>query len=147
MSSRIPIDLRELLAKLKFLSMIQSGNKVNTNTMSFVDSDSWYGAVRRALNHENRKVTLDFVNTTIDQTIEYVNKHEKSEFLELIINRLNAARVGISELLVTYREDPKFISNITVSLDNIDIQLSKYKHLIRGNERILMDSACGDQYV
>jgi len=135
-SNSIPVDLRELLVRLEFLSMNKRGNKINTNNMSFVSADSWFGCVKRAFNHENRKTSLQFIINTVDLTIDYINKYSTSEFLRIIINSLSTARIGICELATTYRNDPEIVSNLKVCLANIDIQLNKHKHLIKGNEEI-----------
>ena len=112
--------------------MIKRGYKINTNTMNFVDANSWFGSIRRMLGHENRRNTLDFVVRIVSLTIDMIDKYEKSSYLKIIINTLNSARVGISELASTYREDPEIVSNLKVCLQNIDIQLDKYKNLVKG---------------
>lgn len=131
-SKSIPVDLRDLLVKLEFLSMIKRGYKVNTSTMNFVDSDSWFGSLQRMLQHENRKTTLSYVTSTIDLAIDAIDKYSSSDYIKILINSLATAKLGISELSSTYREDPEIISHIKVCLANIDIQLDKYKHLLRG---------------
>ena len=138
-SNSIPIELRELLVKLNYLSMIPNSSKLNTNTMSFIKSDSVMGSLIRSYYHEDRNVSLEFVKQTISQTIKLINDYGKSDFLKIIINSLNTAKVGIIELLTTYRDDPKMIANIQVCLDEIDIQLTKYKYLIKGNEEIYIN--------
>lgn len=149
-SKTIPIDLRFVLVNLEFISMIKRGYKINTNTMNFVDANSWFGSIRRMLGHENRRNTLDFVVRIVSLTIDMIDKYEKSSYLKIIINTLNSARVGISELASTYREDPEIVSNLKVCLQNIDIQLDKYKNLIKGfdshqisSQLPPMSSGCG----
>lgn len=133
----IPVDLQDLLFKLEFLSKIQPGHKINTNIMGFVNADSWYGSLSRYLNHENREITINFINNIINLTIDSINKYCDSIFLAQIINRLNSARIGISKLDTTYRDDPKFSSKLAVCLTNIDMQLEKYKNLVRGCEELI----------
>lgn len=136
----IPVELRELLVKLNYLSMIPSSSKLNTNTMSFVKSDSFLGSFLRKYYHEDRNVSLEFIKQTIITTIKLINDYSKTDFLKILINSLSTARLGISELLTTYREDPKMIANIQVCIDEIDIQLNKHKSLIKGNESIYTDN-------
>lgn len=135
-SISIPVDLRELLVKLKFIAMIKRGIKINTHAMSFVNANSWIGALKRGLNHENRKVTLSFIIGTVDLTIDSINKYADSVFLRNIINCLNKAKIGIDEIITTYRNDPEIIAKLDVCRDNIDIQLHKYRHLIDGRDDI-----------
>lgn len=138
-SKTIPVDLRAVLVKLEFISMIKRGYKINTYSMNFVEADSWLGSIRRMLNHENRRNTLDFIVRTVSLAIDSLDKYEKSSYLKILINSLNTARIGISELASTYRDDPEIISNIKVCLANIDIQLDKFKSFIKGYDTLPID--------
>ena len=138
-SKSIPVDLNMILVKLEFISLIKRGYKINTNTMNFVDANSWSGAVRRMLSHENRKLSLDFITRTISSAIDAIDRYEKTSYLRILINSLNTARIGISELASTYRDDPEFVSNIKVCLASIDIQLNKFLNLVKGYETYPID--------
>lgn len=129
-SKSFPLELRKVLVDLEFISMIKRGYKVNINLMNFVDSASWIGSIKRTFYHENRKTTLEYIIKTVSQAIDFINKYSKSPYLKILVNSLNTARIGISELAGTYRDDPDFISNIKVCLTNIDIHLDKHKHLL-----------------
>lgn len=135
-SKIIPIELRSILVKLEFISMIKRGYKINTNSMNFVDADSWIGSLKRMFNHENRKNTLDFIVRTVSLSIDSIDKYQNSSYLKILINSLNTARIGIAELASTYRDDPEIVSNFKVCLANIDIQLDKYKSLIKGFDTV-----------
>lgn len=139
-ATSIPIDLQDLLVKLNFISMIQAGQKLNANTMSFSNNNTYLqmliASIRRTINVEDRNTTLNYLNDTINLTIDAINKYSDSEFLRNIINSLNAARIGISRLEATYQNDPGVISKLRVYLANIDVQLNKYRHLIQGCEEL-----------
>ena len=47
-SNSIPATLRDLLGKLEFLSMIETGKKPCMGDMTFVDGNSFWGALVRA---------------------------------------------------------------------------------------------------
>lgn len=127
----IPREIHDILVKLNFLSMIERGVKINTSTkLGFVNSDSWIGAFMRALNHENRRVTINFLENVIDTSITAIKNYSHTEFLKVIIEYLYKARAGIVNLECTYQGDPDFSSHIKVCLDNIDIQLNKHQNLI-----------------
>lgn len=127
----IPREIHDILVKLNFLSMIERGVKINTSTkLGFVNSDSWMGAFMRAINHENRRVTINFLENVIDTSITSIKNYANTEFLKVIIEYLYKARAGIVNLSATYQGDPEFSSHMKVCLDNIDIQLNKHQHLI-----------------
>lgn len=133
-SGSIPNELRDILTKLYFISMIERGIKINTNKLGFVNAESWVGSILRALGHENRKTTLNFINSTIDQSINSIRTYKDTDYIDILINSLNSARGGITNLTSTYHDDPEFYSSIRVCLANIDIQLEKYKNLISGDK-------------
>jgi len=127
-STSIPNDVREIIAKLYFIGMIKTGMKINTmGKLGFVNSESWYGALTRAINHENRKITLNFINNLIDLSIKAINTYNKTEFSHLLIRALSNAKTGILNLANTYNTDLDFYSNIKVCIDNIDMQLRQYQ--------------------
>jgi len=130
-SSSIPKEIRDILIRLNFLSKIKTGKKINTyGKLSVVDSDSWIGAFMRAISHENRQVTLNFIISIIDLTTTAIKNFSNTEFLRILINYLYNARSGIANLSSTYQGDLEFSSSIEVCLASIDMQLNKHKHLI-----------------
>lgn len=133
-NTSIPADLQDILIKLKFLSMIERGTKVNVNTMNFVRANSILGAVYRAYNHENRRSTYQFVKDIVDLSIETIGKYKHPILLERLIKALRSARVGIKELSSTYHDDPEMVSRIDVLLEKIDLQLKTFAHILTPDE-------------
>lgn len=132
----IPVDLGDILIKLRFLAKIQRGNKINVNSMDFVDANSLLGSISRAFHHENRNVTYMFINSVIDQAVTSLNQYgpkgylPNSIFQKMLVNGLYQARRGIAELSSTYRADPETVAKIEVCLEKIDLQLQKFRHLL-----------------
>lgn len=135
MNNSIPRGLQSLLTKLNFLSQITRGFKPCMSKMTFIDATSWFGAFQRSWNGESRKSLMAAVEQIIGETTEAINAHFDSEFLlRLIINALPDARLGVESLKTTYRDDPEIISRVSVQLTNIDLQLDKFRELIKGYE-------------
>lgn len=131
----LPNDLQNLIKKLDFLAMIKQNYKIDTKNNVLFDNNSWaVGELYKWWNRkaEDRFTTIDFIKKTIDETIIAISKYEKTEFIRYLINSLSSARIGISKLEITYRNDQNFISELSVIIKNIDIPLNNYKHLITG---------------
>lgn len=136
MNSSIPRRLQVLLTKLNFLSQITRGFKPCMSNMTLVDASSWFGAFQRSWQGESRKSLIAAVEQIVSETVEAVNEHADDEFLlRLIINALPEAREGVNSLKVTYRDDPEIIAKVGVQLTSMDLQLEKYRDLIKGYEK------------
>jgi len=131
----IPSTLRELLSKLEFLGMIERGQKPCMGDMTFVDGNSLWGALIRAFKGEGSKGMLAHINQIIEQTVEAVDEYKDTEFLPIIVNTLNKAKIGINNLGTTYNGQPAVTSKINVIIANINHQLRKHRHCIEPTKR------------
>jgi len=134
-TNSIPATLNDLLVKLNVLSMIERGKKVNMGSMDFVDSSSWWGALRRSLTGEGRKGLMVHINQIIQQAITAISEYKDTEFCGLIVNNLAQAKIGIQNLSTTYQTDPITVSQIKVCIDNINLQLEKNRSLLDGHQQ------------
>ena len=135
-SHSIPSTLRELLSKLEFLSMIERGQKPCMGDMTFVDGNSFWGAIMRAFKGEGSKGMLAHINQIVEQTVESVEEYKNTEFLSIIITTLHKAKIGIGNLCTTYDGQPAVTSQLKVIIANINHQLRKYKDCIETKKRI-----------
>lgn len=133
-TNSIPSTLNDLLVKLNVLSRIERGNKINMGTLSFTDSNSWWGSIQRSLNGEGRKSLMVHLNQIIQSAICAIAEYQKTEFCRIIVNCLAEAKIGIQNLIITYQSDPYIVAQIHVCLSNIDLQLEKNRHLLGGHE-------------
>jgi hypothetical protein len=117
--------------------MIQRGNKINVNSMNFVDANSLLGALCRSYRQENRNITYHFVDSVINNAVESLSRYGPKGYLpnptfqEKLVRSLYTARRGISELADTYRADPDTVSKLEVCIEKIDLQLGRYQHLLQ----------------
>ena len=133
MASTIPVELRELLKRGEYLSMFPAGKKPNMNDFTFVDASSYLGALYRMLHGENRRGMILEINSIIDQFITALKNYSDTEFLPMIVDTLSRVKNGgLINLARTYSEAPDTSADLRVCIANIDLQLLKYKHLIRG---------------
>ena len=128
----IPTALQILLSELDFLGQIRRNKKPCITGRVLVDSESYSGAVYRFLKGENRNNIISKVEQIFTQTVDAVEMHKNTEHIKIIINYAAAARNGVASLLETYSNDPDFKSKLKVQIDNIDLQLERFRHLIKG---------------
>jgi len=133
-TNSIPLTLNDLLVKLKILSMIERGNKINMGNMSFVQSSSWTGAWYRSISGEGRKSLMVHLNQIIQQAINAISEYKNTEFCGLIVNHLAQSKIGIQNLSTTYKDDPSIVSQIEIYISNIDLQLEKNRPLLDGHQ-------------
>jgi hypothetical protein len=128
-SESIPPALRNLLTKLEYISMIERGQKPCFSDMTFVHSNSWFGAWKRLFSGENKKNLLFEIEQIIDRTILAIEEYSNKEYMKLLLDNLAKAKVGIENLILTYTEHPETISNLRVHIINIDLTLKKYGYI------------------
>jgi hypothetical protein len=131
-TNAIPAPLLDLMVKLNFLGMIERGKKINWCSLSFSDSNSYLGALYRSTYGENRKGLIFHLSQIIDQSIRALEAYNNTTFCEIIINSMAKAKNGIQNLKTTYQKDPFVVSQIEACISNIDMQLEKNKHLLKG---------------
>jgi len=126
-------SLEEMLSKLKFISRIKEGDKINVGSMSIVKPD-YYSRICRTMSGETRDDGLEFIRIVIRKSIElaqyYMNcKEEDCEFnrdvADLIIKNINDAKKGIENYSKTYGPDVKFATELETILETTNIKIGK----------------------
>lgn len=121
----IPIVLKDLLEKLEFISMIQKDQKPCINSMTFVDSRSWSGSIKRCINSENQNILIAFLEKQIELSSTNLDEYSGTIFHPILVSALSRAKDGIILLLHTYRNNPKTLASLRVCLNNIELQLHR----------------------
>ena len=132
----IPAALQSLLADLDFLSQIKRNMKPCCNDRVLVDADSWSGAFYRFFKGENRQNVISKVEQIVNNAVEAIENQKYNEHISLTINALYNASNGITNLAYTYENDPNMKAKINVQLKNIEIQLVRFRHLIKGYQEV-----------
>jgi hypothetical protein len=132
----IPVSLQSLMADLDFLSQIKRNMKPCCNDRVLVDSDSWTGAFYRFFKGENRINVITKVEQIVHNAIEAIENEKYREHISLTVNSLYSALSGILNLVYTYENDPNMKARLNVQIKNINIQLDRYRHFIKGLNEI-----------
>ena len=120
----------DVISKLKFISRIQKGEKINVHGL-FLQEESYITSLSRTLlRPESRTKTLSFIQNVITKSIEiiktYINssKYSKQLIAQNIIHDLTESKKGLINLKTTYSEDVMFCCNMDSLIEMIDIEIS-----------------------
>jgi hypothetical protein len=143
-SPYVNMDLNnEVISRLKFISKINKGEKINTQYM-FVQSDTFLTSVSRTFYYkDNRTRTMQFLKSTIMRSFEILqfyaskldnmketlsdtdlNKTLLSNMYENLLLDISNARIGIVNLKDTYSADIRFCCDIDTLLQDMDVKLA-----------------------
>ena len=126
-------DTAELVSKLKFISKIQKGEKINVPCL-FIQSEGWGTTISRTVwNTDNRQSALNFVQTTVCKCFEIVESSSTSEnmaeieLVKTILIDLNKSKDGIKNLRHTYKSDTMLVCTLDTLVEKINRNLLKLK--------------------
>jgi hypothetical protein len=136
----------EISSNLKFLSNIQTGDKINIKFM-ILQKPGIMTTFNRYLHGECRINTLNFIRITIDRTFDIINTYTKSKITprqldkdkekylcQHLIQSLKLAKNGMNKMKETYISDIKFCCDIEVIAEKIDSKLYELR-----NHHLLID--------
>lgn len=130
---------RDVIKKLKFITLIEPGERINVSTISAVQ-ESWFATIYRTIFKESRTKTLQFLSEVIDRSFELIFLYKDSkklsdqiscyQILDDIIQSIN----GIKNIQVTYNSDRNFYCEMETLLSSIHARLAE----IYQNEPLLL---------
>lgn len=124
----IPGNIKEILINLEYLSKLEQGKKPNMSDQTFVNAygfSSFYGAFVRFMKSEGRKNMMIQINSIVDQALDALVKYKDADYYGLLVEKLLSAKEGLLNLSKTYYKYPRTVSDITICIDNINLQLNK----------------------
>jgi len=146
-------EVQDVVSKLKFLSKLQPGEKIQVNGLCIVEN-SWYGKITRHLTSkgktakeilESREISLDFVNELCENGLKIafsvVDKSGRcqQEVWTMILTSLKEFQPGIKNLMISYETDRLFVSKVEtfISILNAKIkELEEAREAAFGNELV-----------
>jgi hypothetical protein len=130
---------QEIISRLKFISKLKKGEKINTRHM-YVQPDGLGTCLSRTFFYQdNRGNALNFCQETITRAFELLVTLERSDnnadkvlFFDLLID-LQQSTTGLNNLKFTYISDIKFCCDMDTLLQVITARLDIYQK--RMNDR------------
>lgn len=131
----------EIISRLKFISKIQKGEKINVKYM-YVQPESIFTSISRTILHQdNRRNTLNFIRNTLSGTFSILNKENSTYKYQMLTNDLKLVKNGLDNLKSTYISDIKFCCDVDTMLEeinnkllDIDIKNNLYKEELNSDD-------------
>lgn len=128
-------DTSEIISRLKFISKIQSGEKINTRTSKnpTIQPEGIITTISRSVfNIDNRENTLTFLNSTVKRSFELLSLYSRGEtiFDRTMTANLNedlrSCLTGLINIKGTYNTDVMFCCKIDTLIQDIEARLSEF---------------------
>jgi hypothetical protein len=122
----------ETISRLKFIGKIKPGEKINLRNMALQSNSFIIQILRTIFQDDNRSKTLLFLQDTIIKSFDLIKFYEEFDNItekfvfNNIINDLINAKNGLVNLKKTYAEDIKFICDLDVIIQMINLKLCYY---------------------
>lgn len=137
--------VQTVIGKLKFISKIKAGEKINVRELFVRNNDSVLQRFLRSLKNystiisgsevvESKEATLEFISNTVNDAINLISiyRKEKEDFhqkiADLIVNNLEISKDGIKNSIKTYREDRKFISHAEAVMQTLETRIKSLRN-------------------
>lgn len=127
-------DNIELISKIKFISKIKPGEKVNTRGGFFIQNDSLLSKLSRSFYYQDTRTnTINFLSETLLQVFHLLKLYsttKKVSDISMCINvmeDITNMKKGISNLQKTYQDDAIIVSKLETFIQEIDSKLLEFK--------------------
>jgi hypothetical protein len=128
-------DNIELISRIKFISKIKQGDKINTKGF-FIQNDSLLSKISRSfLYQDTRTNTINFISETLLQVFHLLKLYVSTEKLSDISMCINVIediinmKKGIINLQNTYQDDAIIVSKFETFVQEIDSKLLEFKNI------------------
>lgn len=121
----------EILTKLKFISLVKKGEKIDVKSLRVHSSSKWY-AFWRMWCDESRDTTIEFLTTTVNRAFEILQLNLTKDYsnktlCKNLIADLITSTMGMINLQSTYSEDRIFLCQIKTLIQSIEVKLSEIR--------------------
>lgn len=136
--------VHEVIGKLKFLAKIKLGEKINVKDLFVRDNDSITQRFLRTVRNwttyfsasdtvESKEATLAFIQDTVNTALTLIAVYQsesdkyKKNLAELITKNLEESKNGIRNLISTYQNDRRFISEAEAVIQTLEVRIVSMK--------------------
>jgi hypothetical protein len=120
-------DLESISSKLKFISMLQPGQKISVTSQVIQENTYWTSLVR-SFTGENRSRVYNFISDVINDSLNILEGLSNSsndydiQICKNLISDLIFLRPGLTNLQDTYKLDRMYVSKIKTLMENLDVK-------------------------
>lgn len=137
--------LQEVLGRLRFMAKIKLGEKINVRDLFVRDNDSLLQRFLRTCKNvgtymssteivESKETTLEFIRVTVNDAITLISLYSKNpnnrfqqSLASIIVKDLEGAKIGIRNLITTYKSDRRFISSAEATIQTLEARIDSLK--------------------
>lgn len=127
-------NFRDILGKLKFISKIQEGEKIDLASLSLMENCTTTRLYRTFIGrNESRQKALEFFQQTIKDAFNLASRHLQTRgsfhrrLGEMLIQGLEECKTGIVHHSLTYSDDKLFIADSEALLDLLKAELDELR--------------------
>lgn len=149
----------KLFINLKILSKIQKNGRISRSSDGIIalEHETFYQSIKRFVTSDSRRQSVFEINSIINETIECMNNIVNSKFmnkmysntdeyykncenLNLLLQELISAKVGIENLKFTYSADPNVNSQLDILVIKINSSIKDMQHKLSYFQSFLPDA-------
>jgi len=114
-------DAFDIIFRLKFISKIKFGEKINSKTLAIYDSSLYHKICRSLICRENKWDTYVFLEKTFHESISYLEQNINSDdrYVQArmisILEELELSKAGVLNIIETY----KYFSDLTTKIETL----------------------------
>jgi hypothetical protein len=125
-------SVQDVLSKLKFISTIKPGEKIDVASLSVQPNTLMARLYRSVLARgESRVATLEFIQQTLDRAFAFVINYEDDEgpaaptstLRRMLLEAISGSKAGIMSLAQTYKDDRMYVSRVETLVQTLDLHL------------------------
>ena len=127
-------DNVELISRIKFISKIKQGEKINTRGF-FIQNDTLLSKLSRSFLYQDSRInTINFISETLLQVFHLLKLYVATDKLSDIsmcinvIEDIGNMKKGIINLQNTYQDDAIIVSKLETFVQEIDSKLLEFKN-------------------
>ena len=119
----------DIISKLKFISRIKSGQKIDTRAMR-IQENTYFNAFIRTLFPDNRHNALGLFKEIITKALQSIAHCDDNILVCNIIDDIRNCISGLENFKTTYLDDVMFTCEIDTLVDDIELKLGQYDTLV-----------------
>lgn len=129
--------IKDVIAKLRFISKIEVGNKVNVKDMFVRDNSVLWQRVLRSFHNwflqgsESKEATLKYIEKVTDEAIALIREQRnyptdpyRQEIANILLRNLENSLQGTKNLKKTYEDDISFVARIEAYLETLEVSMT-----------------------
>ena len=120
------MDDTDLISKLKFIGKIKESEKINVKYMTLQKDTYTTAIIRTFLSQDCRQNTLNFISSTIEQSITLLinyfssNINSKIKMAQNIYKDFTDSIKGLRALKTTYGDDTMFCCKLQTLIEHVE---------------------------